>query len=294
MRRLAGIGAIILLLGSCARSPYDGYKLVGENVHLHLLTLGDGEELASDSDSVYVRLRMGQVEGEVGGLFSTERAYLAGDIRTGAMVPVLQRMHVGDSLSVIAPARQWPWEVFTGGMSVDHPDTGLVRLEVALLHMRTPAIMRAEAERLRRNDPFAYEMQLINAFVQASPVPFLRWGTSDIRYHLNGELTDTMAVAQRDIVTISYQGRSLEGGALFDDTERNGAPFTFTFGDKDQVIHGLEVAVSLLREGQEGTFLFPSLFAFGEKGIPGVLDPHTPVVYTVRLEKVERPERAGS
>ena len=104
MRQLAGIGAIILLLGSCARSPYDGYKLVGENVHLHLLTLGDGEELASDSDSVYVRLRMGQVEGEVGGLFSTERAYLAGDIRTGAMVPVLQRMHVGEKAELVCPA----------------------------------------------------------------------------------------------------------------------------------------------------------------------------------------------
>ncbi|MCB0767564.1 MAG: FKBP-type peptidyl-prolyl cis-trans isomerase [Flavobacteriales bacterium] len=294
MRRLAGIGAIILLLGSCARSPYDGYKLVGDDVHLHLHSIGDGEELASDSDSVHVRLRMGQVEGEVGGLFSTERAYLAKDVRMGAMIPVLRRMHVGDSLSVIAPAQRWPWEVFTEGMTVDHPDTGMVRLEVVLLELRTPADMRAEAERLRRNDPNAYEVRLINAYLQRSEVPFVAWGTSDIRYHLNGEPTDTMAVAQRDIVTISYQGRSLEGGTLFDDTERNGAPFTFTFGDKDQVIHGLEVAVSLLREGQEGTFLFPSLFAFGVKGIPGVLDPHTPVVYTVRLEKVERPARAGA
>ena len=28
--------------------------------------------------------------------------------------------------------------------------------------------------------------------------------------------------------------------------------------------------------------------AFGAKGIPGVVDPYMPVVYTVRLEKVER------
>jgi len=288
MIRFFGLVATTVLLNSCARSPYDGYKVVADDVHLHLLTLGDGEELASDSDSVYVRLRMGRVAGEVGGLFSTERAYLAKDIRAGAMGPVLHRMHVGDSLSVIAPAEQWPWEVFTEGMRVDHPDTGMVRLEVALLDLRTPAIMRAEAERLRRNDPLAYEMQLIHAYVQASPVPFLRWGTSDIRYHIKGTPTDTAAVAQRDVVTISYQGRNLEGGRLFDDTGRNGAPLTFVFGDKDQVIQGLEVAVSLLREGQEGTFLFPSLFAFGEKGIPGVLEPNTPVAYTVHLERVER------
>jgi FKBP-type peptidyl-prolyl cis-trans isomerase len=50
----------------------------------------------------------------------------------------------------------------------------------------------------------------------------------------------------------------------------------------------LEVAVHLLREGQLGTFLFPSEMAFGAKGIPGVLDPYMPVMYSVRLEKVER------
>jgi peptidyl-prolyl cis-trans isomerase A (cyclophilin A) len=91
-----------------------------------------------------------------------------------------------------------------------------------------------------------------------------------------------------DHVTISYQGRRMEDGLLFDDTRKNGEAFSFRFGDKDQVMPGLEVAVHLLREGQEGTFLFPSDLAFGAKGIPGVLEPHMPVDYTVRLDKVER------
>ena len=91
-----------------------------------------------------------------------------------------------------------------------------------------------------------------------------------------------------DHITISYKGRRIEDGQVFDDTQRNGEPLSFTYGDKDQVMKGLEVAVHLLREGQEGSFIFPSEYAFSAKGIPDVLDPYMPVEYTVRLEKVQR------
>jgi|GEM_PF-531907 FKBP-type peptidyl-prolyl cis-trans isomerase len=288
MRSLLGVVAAAALLTSCERSPYEGYKIVGDDVHLHLLTIGDGDALVSDSDSVVVRLRMGHVHGTFGDLFSTERTYLVKDIRSGAMGPVLRRAHVGDSLSVIAPATAWPWAAFTQGAQVELPDTGMVRVEFALREQRTAATIRAQLEQLRQHDPIAYEVRLIQVYVQRADHPFIPWGTSDIRYRIVGQAIDTAAVALHDGVTISYQGRRLEDGQLFDDTGRNGGPFTFTYGDKDQVIQGLEVAVSLLREGQEGTFLFPSLYAFGEKGIPGVLEPNTPVAYTVRMERVER------
>lgn len=293
MRRPVIMGVLVVLISACGRSPYAGYKAMGGDIHLRLLALGDGNDLPTDSDSVLVRLRLGHHGGEAGDLFSTERTYLVKDIRSGALKPVMRRLHVGDSMSVIAPSTSWPWEVITEGAKVDVPDTGMVQGEISLRALRTPAMMRTEAEILKRDDPLGYELRLIAAYLERARSPYARWGTSDIHHHITGTPSDTNAVFVGDQVTISYQGRSIEGGRLFDDTGRNGGPLTFTYGDRDQVINGIEVAVQLLREGQEGSFILPSLYAFGAKGIPGVLDPHMPVVYTVRLEKVLRSKSAA-
>lgn len=279
---------VVLVLVGCERSPYTGYKRVGDDVHLRLLVIGDGETLPTDSDSVVVRLRMGRPMEQVGSIFSTERAYLVKDIRSGALLPVLRRLHVGDSLSVVAPATAWPWDILATNAAIDVPDTGMVQAEILVQELRTPAQVRAELDRLRQYDPLGYELRLVAAWVERSELPVARWGTSEVYYHITGQAVDTNEIVVGDEVTISYKGSRLEDGQVFDDTRRNGAPFTFIYGDRDQVINGLEVAIQLLREGQEGTFIFPSLYAFGAKGIPGVLEPDMPVIYTVRLEKVAR------
>ncbi|MEZ4738137.1 MAG: FKBP-type peptidyl-prolyl cis-trans isomerase [Flavobacteriales bacterium] len=282
--------ALILSLGlaACSRSPYQGYKRVGDEVHLQLLVLGDGESTPADSDLVLLRIRAGRPGQAMGELFSTEGTYLTSELRSGAFRPILGRIHEGDSMSVIAPATQWPWVVMANERGTAFPDTGMVQVEVSLLALRTPAMLRAEKERFRRNDPLGYEARLMQAYREQAAGSLERWGTSELFFEVRGTASDTNKVVLGDQVTISYTGLRVEDGAVFDDTGRNGEPFSFRFGDKDQVMEGLEIAVHLLREGQQGTFLIPSAFAFGAKGIPGVLDPHMPVLYNVRLEKVER------
>lgn len=287
MRLLHLAGFASLLLG-CGRSPYQGYKVVGDDVHFRLRTIGDGEILPTDSDSVRLRIRMGYAGTDPGGVFSTERTYRTGDLRAGALVPVLRRAHTGDSISVIAPAAAWPWAVLVTESTVGVPDTGMIQAEISLLNLRTPAMIRAEAARLRAYDPLGYERRLIDAYLRASNLTYTRWGTSDLYYCLGGSVKDTAALQPGDEVTIAYEGRRLEDGRLFDDTKWNGAPLTFVIGDKDQVMNGLEVALGLMRNEQEGFFIFPSAHAFGTKGIPGVLAPYSPVTYKVRVVGVVR------
>lgn len=276
------------VLFGCGRSPYAGYSVVGDNVHFHLRMIGEGEVLPTDSDSVRLRIRMGPVDGEPGSIFSTERTYSTGDLRQGAMLPVIGRMHVGDSISVIAPAAAWPWSAITQGADLGVPDTDMVRTELSVLDLRTPAMIRAEAAQQKRNDPEGYERRLIAAYLSRSGSPFIRWGTSDVHYAITGTAVDTAAIRTGDQVTLTYKGRRLEDGGLFDDTETNGAPLSFIIGDKDQVINGVEVVLHLLRAGQQCEVVLPSPYAFGTRGIPGVLEPNMPVVYTVRLVGVVR------
>lgn len=277
-----------LLFSACGGSPYMGYKEVEDDVHVRLITLGDGDDLATDSDSIHVRFRVSQLSDAPGSFLSTERWYAAKDLRSGALMPVFRRLHEGDSMSVIAQAGSLPWTVITSGTSDVVADSAHMRTELSLLAIRTPALMRAEEEKRRREDPEGYERRLISAYLSNEPVGWMRWGTSDMHYLITGEALDTNRIVFRESITISWTGVRLEDGQTFDDTRKNGGAFTFRFGDQDQVIRGVEVAVSLLREGQEGRFIFPSSLAFGAKGIPGTLDPWTPVLYTVRIEAVER------
>lgn len=279
---------MVLLLAACGGSPHPGYKEVGHDVHLCYITLGEGERLATDSDSVHVRFRVSRSGEEAGSFLSTERWYLVKDIRQGALLPVFRRLHEGDSMSVIARAASWPWAAMSGGGVEAAPDTVPLRTELSLLGIRTQRQMRADAERMRRNDPAGYERRLIEAYIARSKEPWMRWGTSDMYHVITGTAADTNRAQYRQVVHLTWTGRKLEDGTVFDEQGAGGNTFSWSYGTPDQLVQGLGTAVSLLREGQEGRFILPSALAFGEKGIPGVLEPWTPVIYTVRLVAVER------
>ncbi len=274
-------------LAACGSSPYAGYKEVSEEVYLRYIVLGEGDQLVSDRDSVLVRFRMARSNEESGSHWSTEQWYLAGDLRSKAMLPVLRRLHVGDSMSVIAPSKFWPWSAFSD-VADAVVDTSTLRTELSLLAIRTPAQIRADAERLKLNDPTGYERRLIHAYMQRSGQDWIQWGTSDMYYQIDGAAIDTNKVRYNQLVQLAWEGKRLEDGGIFDEQGMRGNTFPWSYGTPDQVIDGLGSAVGVLREGQEGVFIIPSVLAFGAKGIEGRLEPHAPVVYTVRLVSVER------
>lgn len=287
MRRWNALAALVVVLCGCGGSPHEGFKLLEDDVHYQLRVIGEGEDLPRDEDSLRLHLRMGRSGEGVGSLLSMERDYATKDLRQGTFIPLLRRLHEGDSVSVIAPAGSWPWTILAPAGYVP-PDTGMVHAEIAVLRILTPAAARAGRERLRREEPLVFEQRLLGAFLDRSDVRFVRWGEGGVHHHITGAPVDTNAIDPGDQVTISYRGRRLEDGIVFDDTRSNGLGLTFNWGDRDQVIPGMDVALSLLREGQEGRFIFTSAYAFGARGIPGVLDPYMPVEYTVRLERVVR------
>jgi hypothetical protein len=278
---------IVVLLAACSRSPYEGFKLVGDDVHLRMHALGDGEHLPTDPDSVLFRFRVARNGEKPGSYLSVERWFLAKDLRSGAFAPMLARMREGDSLSLIAPAGAMPWSALNTDVGAI-ADTTHMRVEAGLLAIRTPRMIAEANERMRRMDPQGFEQRLIAAYRNEIGGEWTQWGSSAMYFRLRGTAIDTAAVRPGDRVTLEYTGRRLEDGRVFDDTERNGMPMQFRYGDPDQVVKGIEVAVGLLRAGQEGDFILPSDLAFGEKGVAGTLEPWTPVVYTVRLVSVVR------
>jgi FKBP-type peptidyl-prolyl cis-trans isomerase len=277
-----------LLVVACDSSPHAGYKKVGEEVYLRYHALGDGEMDLQDGDSIHLVVRASLVGDAAGTLLSTQRWYAAADLRSGAFVPVVERIHEGDSIGLIAPSVAIPWDALAPVGWRPPAGASEVNVEFALLAVRDPATIEAEQERHRQADPEGYQRKLVAAFMARSGHEWQQWGTSLLHHRIEGKAVDTARVRPGDVVHLSWTGSRLEDGAVIDDTRRLGAPFSFRYGDKDQVIGGVETAVMLLREGQEGDFIIPAEMAFGARGVQGLVDPWSPVRYVVALDRVER------
>ena len=284
-------GWAILLLGmasACSPSPHPGFKAVGDGVYLRYHVLGDGDAFVQDEDSIHMLVRVTELGGAPGSLLSIQRWYAGNDLRHGALLPILRRLHTGDSISLIAKAVALPWEALAPASWMPPPGATVLQLEFSLLDIRTPALIEAELERHRLADPEGYERKLIAAFVERSGHDWIAWGTSQLHYRISGLAADTARVHAGDRVEVSWRGFRLEDGVLIDDSQRNGGPFAFRYGDQDQVVKGVETAVMLLRVGQEGEFIIPAEMAFGERGVEGLVEPWSPLRYVVKLEGVVR------
>ncbi len=73
---------------------------------------------------------------------------------------------------------------------------------------------------------------------------------------------------EKDSVSANYTG-SLIDGTVFDSSDKQGRPFSFTCG-VHQVISGWDEALLLMPKGSKWKLFIPSELAYGEHGPPGI------------------------
>ncbi len=82
-------------------------------------------------------------------------------------------------------------------------------------------------------------------------------------------------------VTAHYRGTLLDGKE-FDSSFKKGAPLMFSL---DGVIQGWQEALQMLKPGGKGTFIIPSHLAYGQTGLPGLIQPNTVLMFDIELIK---------
>lgn len=88
-------------------------------------------------------------------------------------------------------------------------------------------------------------------------------------------------------VKMHYTGKLLDG-TIFDSSRDRNEPFSFVLG-QGQVIAGWDEGVSLMRQGDQATFIIPSYLAYGPKGAGGgLIPPYSTLVFEVELLEVEK------
>ncbi|GAA4320683.1 hypothetical protein GCM10023149_20090 [Mucilaginibacter gynuensis] len=103
-----------------------------------------------------------------------------------------------------------------------------------------------------------------------------------------------------DTVEVNYTG-TLPTGKVFDtsvkedavkakinDGMRQYAPIRIPVGEH-KVIQGWDEGLLLLNKGAKATFVIPSSLAYGEQGAQGVIPPFTPIIFTVEVINIIKP-----
>jgi FKBP-type peptidyl-prolyl cis-trans isomerase FkpA len=269
---------VALVIHGCG-GPFPGFKEVNSEVHYRLHTIGDGDRLPTDSDSVFVRVRVAGIGKEAGSLFSTEAWYSSlKDVLPEEALPALQ-LRMGDSATVRLRGARFPW-IAARARAPQGADSLWLDVEVALLGLRSRAESRALAQERLFARTASDEERILTTYLKASDQLWKEF--MGVRYSLLEPVPRTPVIQSGQTVCMHYTAHFLDTGVLFDDTHRGGHPLTFRLGDPGQVIKGLEIAAHVLPDGGKGRFIIPSEHAFGADGSSsGIVPPFTPVLYTI-------------
>ncbi len=82
-----------------------------------------------------------------------------------------------------------------------------------------------------------------------------------------------------DTVMVNYEGKLIDG-TVFDSSYQRGQPVQFPL---DQVIPGWTEGVQLMTPGSTYVFTVPSELGYGARGAPGVIPPHSVLIFKVEL-----------
>ncbi len=87
-----------------------------------------------------------------------------------------------------------------------------------------------------------------------------------------------------DTVKVHYKGATIDG-TVFDDSNERGEPAVFGV---TQVIPGWTEVLQLMKEGASYRVVIPSSLAYGEQGVPPMIEPNSVLVFDVDLISIEK------
>ena len=87
-----------------------------------------------------------------------------------------------------------------------------------------------------------------------------------------------------DWVTVNYKGYTLDG-KVFDSSYKRGKSIEFYVGN---MISGWNEGLQLMKPSGKAFFLVPSGLAYGEKGSPNLIPPHTTLAFEVELVSITK------
>lgn len=227
-----------------------------------LLSFTDNENSLDSAEQYFVEFLISPVSG------SETLAYVYDHLLKRGDDPLrifLQTRAVGDSLKILTALPD------TLNADLPYRDTLVYHLRIDRMRTRS----QLEDSRLQ-------ELAFFDTLIRRDSVNRAYREISGTYFKTVAE-GDTAKVLRGKEIVIHYQGRTLDG-RVFDDSRRMASPLRFVFGNEDQVLAGLEIALSQMHLHEKAEVILPSWLAFGASGsADGRVPPYTPVIYRIEV-----------
>lgn len=289
VRSLLLVITLLFVVIGCSNksSKFSGFSVTNSDIHYKLVSLGDGATKPELSNFITVNIAYRTIKDSLffQGLrkFQLNSAKVEGTIDECFMMLVL-----GDSASFYFPADSF----FTKTLETSLPKFihkgDLMRVDIKMLEIQTEKQYQQEKEAFLHwiNDFGDYEKVILKQYMDGEKLSIAP--TPSGLYYLPISKTNGKGVAAGDTITVHFEGRFFNN-KIFDSTKKRNEPFQFVYGQKWQVVEGLEEAISMMKEGEKSLFILPSKIAFGQQGSStGIIPPFTSVVFEVELVEVKK------
>ena len=270
----------------------DGWESMGDNIKKRLIAVGDCSPAIKDATYFIIETEY-SVSAPPALKSDGHHTIFYHNLNDKTLLPwedslhwrikqELLGMNCGDAMVISAPIHAVN-KTFLCGFNDLPSDRGEDLIEVNFKIMKT-------------FDEQGYRDYLLSSaqhgeIAETEAIELLLMNNTEIAYEKHGDCFiqplivgagDTIAVGSE--VTIAYTTSLLNDKPLDKPTE-----LQFTFGRPDQVVEGLQYALSMMRCGDEAYVYLPSYLAFGEEGSTGgVVPPKTPVCFKLKVVDVKK------
>jgi FKBP-type peptidyl-prolyl cis-trans isomerase FkpA len=291
MKRILFLFAAFILFSCTREEKIKGYTETDTHLYYKLLALGDGKEkpktgqllifdavYKTQADSVFWDSRHNSPEPYC--ILFKDRCQI------GNFNEYFPKMVEGDSLSFYINKEAFFKEIFNTPVPFFCKKDTLVKAELKLLKItdKDSYATYAAAFRDKKSSEAQNEYSLMDKYATENfNGDFLYKNGMYIQFVKH---TSDSAVKKGAKVSLKYKGYYLDGRLV--DYTPEGKSFEIIYGEKDQILQGLQYGISLMKKGESAKFILPSHLAFGEEGNSnGSIPPHSPLLYEVEIINVK-------
>jgi len=272
---------LLFVISSCKKSPYPGYS-VKKGFYYKLVTIGEKTKKAKPGDYITVDIVYKTINDSV--FFSGRRKFqLAKPAYLGSIDDCLSIVSEDDSCCFIISADLFFGKTLHSTLPSFINENSNMKINIKMLEIQTEKEYLKEKEAFLKwiEDFGEYEKVLLKHYIEEEQID--AFPSKSGLYYVKINEGRGKIVEKGDTVVVHYEGRFLNG-KFFDSTKKRNEPFEFVYGQKWQVVEGIEEAIGHMQEGEKAIIILPSQIAFGDKGSStGIIPPFTSLIFELEL-----------
>jgi FKBP-type peptidyl-prolyl cis-trans isomerase len=262
------LAAALLFLFSCKEQRIPGFRKMDNGSYIKLISLGESDRKAKEGEYLELELYNTFADSVI---YDSKIESPAGTV----IFPYNQKeefskLREGDSAVFLLPA----YDLMRYGKD------SMMHMQVKLMHILDEKQYKEQSAK-REIHKEQDEQKILSSFMKRNKEKFKN--ISKGFYYLEEKKGQGKTVERGDKVLLNYQGTFLNG-KKFDVTNE---PVEFAIGDEGQLLEGMTLGLSQMKEGGKAKFIISSPLAYGAEGSStGIVKPFTTIIYEVEVLKI--------